>query len=129
VSGLEKVLVVDDDPAVRRLVVTLLGTNGYQSIESPDGTHGLQSFISNRPRVALVLSDVDMPSPGPDMVAEILRIDSFVAVGFMSGTVDTGGLPPSLKHVPMLKKPFTSTQLLTFVRECLDRRRDALANS
>jgi len=54
------VLVVDDEPTVRMLVVDALGELGYACIEAPDGAAGLRILQSER-RVDLLITDVGLP--------------------------------------------------------------------
>ena len=55
----QKVLVVDDDPDVRLLSVTVLEENGYTPLEAEDGESGLKKIKSEKPD--LVILDVLMP--------------------------------------------------------------------
>ncbi|MEW6326807.1 MAG: response regulator [Thermodesulfobacteriota bacterium] len=59
-SGLpEKILVVDDNQDSRELVVKILKTRGYQTIEAIDGEEALQKAVAERPD--LILMDRSLP--------------------------------------------------------------------
>jgi CheY-like chemotaxis protein len=66
-----RVLVVDDDPAIRLICKTWLGLDGYQVIEAADGQQALQLAIAEEP--AVVLLDLSMPILGGLAVAKALR--------------------------------------------------------
>ncbi|HTS67045.1 MAG TPA: response regulator [Candidatus Acidoferrales bacterium] len=104
------VLVVDDEPAVRRLTATVLRRHGYDVIEADCGAQGLERFAECRRQVSLVLSDIVMPRmSGPEMVGRILALDPSVPVLFMTGHAADSGLPP---QGPVLSKPFTPAALV-----------------
>lgn len=84
-----RVLVVDDDRAIRLLCVTYLSSAGYDVIEAVDGQDGLERALAERPDV--VLLDVSMPVLDGFGLAAALRRDTrtrrlpFV---FLSGETD-----------------------------------------
>ncbi len=55
----ERVLIVDDDPAIRRLLKKLLARVGYETLEAADGEEAFQELMEHRP--AIVLTDWYMP--------------------------------------------------------------------
>jgi CheY-like chemotaxis protein len=66
------ILIVDDDPVIRRAVVAYLARNGYRTIEAADGARGLELARRNRP--ALVLLDLCMPhATGVDFLRAFRR--------------------------------------------------------
>jgi CheY-like chemotaxis protein len=61
------ILIVDDDPVIRRPVVARMAHLGYRTIEAADGARGLELARRNRP--ALVLLDLAMaPVSGVDFI-------------------------------------------------------------
>jgi CheY-like chemotaxis protein len=56
----QTVLVVDDEPTVRMLVVDALAELGYACLEAPDGASGLRLVQSGR-RIDLLITDVGLP--------------------------------------------------------------------
>jgi two-component system, chemotaxis family, chemotaxis protein CheY len=72
-----KVLVIDDEPAMRRVTRSLLLAIGVRNIhEAVDGKTGLEAIRTLRPD--LVILDWEMPSPnGPDFVRTVRSPDSF----------------------------------------------------
>jgi diguanylate cyclase (GGDEF)-like protein/PAS domain S-box-containing protein len=68
-----KILVVDDNPGNRKLVVTLLGHEGHRVIEANDGADGLEAARAGNPD--LVISDILMPSMDGFEFVRRLRAD------------------------------------------------------
>src|SRR3569623_3800735 len=67
------VLVVDDSAAVRQQVGMALRKAGFEEVEASDGKEGV-SAVARNPKLAMVLSDVNMPNMnGLDMVAELKK--------------------------------------------------------
>ena len=55
------ILVVDDEPAVRRLACQMLEREGYATVEAETGRQALALLVSHPGRISLVVSDVRMP--------------------------------------------------------------------
>jgi DNA-binding response OmpR family regulator len=70
VTGLP-ILIADDDPDVRRLIVTLLERAGFRAIEAADGREALRLLYAQRP--AAVVLDVTMPALDGWQVLERIR--------------------------------------------------------
>src|SRR5262245_38673653 len=83
------VLVVDDDPGVRRLLDRALPLHGFRVRLAAGGPEALDVFEAHHPDIDLVLLDVRMPTlDGPATLAALARIKPDVRCVFMSG--DTG---------------------------------------
>src|SRR3954470_7201777 len=54
------VLVVEDDPVVRALMVRTLSANGYRALEASDGIEALEQLAAE-PEIELVVTDIVMP--------------------------------------------------------------------
>src|ERR1044072_5843600 len=65
------ILVVEDEPDVRRLVVSLLKRSGFGAVEAEDGRAGLCAFFDVRPD--LVVLDIDLPEMDGWVVLQRLR--------------------------------------------------------
>lgn len=77
-----RVLIIDDEPRIRRLLVLSLGSNGIDTLESATGFEGLQSIVSYKPD--LVLLDLNLPDmDGKELLAK-LRSWSSVPVIILS---------------------------------------------
>jgi CheY-like chemotaxis protein len=104
----ETVLVVEDDPTVRLLMVDVLDELGYRHIEVPDGQAAVP-ILQSRQRIDLLLTDVGLPNLNGRQVAEIGRQSRpDLKVLFVTGyaekaAVRQGFLEPGME---MLMKPF-----------------------
>ena len=119
-GGGERILLVEDEHAVRRVARRTLELHGYRIIEASGGSAALK--LADENKIDLVLTDVMMPGMlGPALVTELRRRNPDLAVLFMSGHSDeivrSGLLDPS---TPFIAKPFTPAQLARKVREVLD---------
>jgi hypothetical protein len=121
-GGEERVLVVDDEPAVRRLLARILRSRGYDVFETEDA-HSALALLSttNRP-MDLVVTDIVMPSMSGVRLAEQIRAQwPSVKILFVSGFPTSEALPASeMSSIPLLGKPFTPDEIETKVRELLD---------
>jgi two-component system cell cycle sensor histidine kinase/response regulator CckA len=123
VHGVETVLLVEDELAVRRLVRIALEERGYTVLEAEDPDDAVRIAGEHPGEIHLLLTDVVMPGLGGRQVAEqITAVRPQTRVLYMSGyTSDTvvrrGVLTSS---AAFLQKPFSPTDLLRKVREVLD---------
>ena len=113
-----KILVVDDDDNMRRLIRTILERRGHQVTEARDGLEGLARFDESRPD--LVVSDVVMPGIGGfAFVAELHRRESPPKVLMVSGKqFRPNGEWSALAArglVGFMEKPFTPAELVQSV--------------
>jgi PAS domain S-box-containing protein len=80
------VLIVDDEPAVRRLASATLERAGFTSILTEDGEEGLRSFRERRGDIDAVLLDLTMPGmDGREVLVRIREIDPGMPVILSSG--------------------------------------------
>lgn len=123
-GGHETILVAEDDPAVRKLVSTILTSSGYRIILAEDGDDALEKFRQDQDTISLLLLDMIMPKKnGSEAYAEIQRIKPGVKVLFSRGyTADFFEDRGVSDHgIELLMKPVQPTALLRKVREVLDR--------
>ncbi|MDB6110722.1 MAG: Blue-light-activated protein, partial [Pedosphaera sp.] len=121
-AGTESILVVEDDPAVRKLAVIILRERGYRVQESNNAFEALE-LIRKIPRFDLVVTDVIMPQmSGKDLYDQIKSQLPQTKVLLMSGYTDD-----ALAHhgvldeaISFLEKPFSPSGLARKVREVLD---------
>src|SRR6266536_710310 len=122
-SGTETVLVVEDEPALRRLISVSLEKRGYTVLAAEDGTEAIRILENNPGEIDLVVSDIMMPKlNGLELrkKATLLRPD--MRFLFISGYAeDTIG---RTTHLPQdagyLEKPFLPIELARKVRALLN---------
>jgi two-component system cell cycle sensor histidine kinase/response regulator CckA len=113
-----KILVVDDEPEVRKLVAAMLTRNGYQILSADTGDNAIRLF-KNNPDTELLLTDVVSPGmSGPMIADEIAALKPDIKVLFMSGYDGTQVVQRYVveKGYSLLVKPFTMEQLERKVR-------------
>jgi signal transduction histidine kinase len=117
----ETVLIVEDDPAVRVLVSTVLSDLGYAYVEACDGDSAVP-ILDSAQRIDLLISDVGLPGMNGRQLAEIGRqLRPELRVLFITGyaehaAVRGGFLDPGMQ---MITKPFTFDLLTAKVREMI----------
>jgi CheY-like chemotaxis protein len=106
------VLVVDDDPDVRRFVVDLLADSGYAVSAADDGPSGLQALNEHGP-FDLLLLDFAMPGMTGSEVARSARaLEPDQPILMMTGYLEHEAVLSELGAQPMLQKPFDPSDLL-----------------
>ena len=121
-TGDEVLLVVEDEPLVRHVVVATLEGLGYRVIEAADGMEGLVAAQRDPGLIQLVVTDVVMPRMGGFAMAErLLRDWPGLPIVFTSGYTED---PISLGALPgrsvFLQKPYSPADLADRVRRLLD---------
>ena len=124
-QGSETLLLVEDDPAVRRLSARMLRNHGYTVLEGLNGMESLQiAKDDNERRICLMLTDVVMPvMNGKQLADELSLIRPDIRVVFTSGYTDDFIFRNGILEtgVAFLRKPFSTEALIKKVREVLDR--------
>jgi len=118
-SGDLTVLVIDDDPDVRRFLCASLDGLGYRVVESADGAEGLVLLDAERPDLLLV--DFAMPGMNGAEVATAARARRpDLAIIVASGYADTDALDAAIiGPARMLHKPFSLAELAQAVDAAL----------
>jgi CheY-like chemotaxis protein len=117
------ILVVDDEPLVRRTLRSVLERAGHVVEEAQDGNEALQKFGAARPD--LILIDIIMPDrEGAETIADIRRADAHVPIVAMSGGGVVGDklfldLATQLGATRTVSKPVRNADLLALVDGCL----------
>ncbi len=119
-GGRETVLVVEDDDQLRRSAKRILEAAGYQIVTAADGLEALEAL--RQTGVQLVFSDLVMPRLGGHALYDAARraghTTPFLFASGYSDPERAASLDPS---APLLHKPWTESDLLTRIREILDR--------
>ncbi len=119
----EPVLVIDDEPTVRMLIVDILEEAGYTALEAEDGPSALKVLQSGT-KVALLITDVGLPGGlNGRQVADAARdLQPGLKVLFITGyaenaAISGGHLDPGMA---VMTKPFVMTELANKITEMID---------
>jgi two-component system cell cycle sensor histidine kinase/response regulator CckA len=115
---------VDDQPTIRRLAELILSEAGYRVFEAADARQALDLLTMARGRVDLLIVDVVLPYwDGVELARRARRANPDQRVLYMSGYPAQILMQYGLVTLdaPFLAKPFTRKELLTKVREALER--------
>jgi PAS domain S-box-containing protein len=116
-GGGEVVLVIDDEEPTRRLLARTLSRHGYRVLVACDGREGLATFLAHRSEVALVVTDMAMPTmDGPAFIRALREIDPSARVIGSSGLE----LPDPSLVTAFLPKPYTPDGVLKAIRAVLE---------
>jgi len=124
-EGSERILLVEDDESVRLLIRAVLTYRGYEIVEACDGDEAVATFQGQGP-FDLVIMDLHMPKmDGSEGLRRIRASGGKVPALALSGSLFEGeDQPPELSlesFSACLNKPFENTELVTLVRQLLDR--------
>ncbi len=121
--GRETVLVVEDEDAVRALVVASLERHGYRVLAAASGEEALRVAQDFREPIDLLLTDVVMPGmKGPDLAKRLKTLRPTTRVLLMSGYAAEVVTSADLKDALLLSKPFSPAALTRAVRAAIDHR-------
>jgi CheY-like chemotaxis protein len=120
--GAETILLVEDEPSVRRLVSQMLQLTGYNVLEASDGPEALGLMDHAGKRVDLLLTDIVMPfMNGGALAKHLSRQHPTMRVLFTSGYMDDVVVQEVVAMgAQFLPKPFTLEALTQKVRQVLD---------
>jgi PAS domain S-box-containing protein len=122
-GGSETILLVEDEPQIRAVLVRGLEAQGYNILVAGNGAEALELSRRTEEPIHLVLTDVVMPlMNGPDLARALAGERPDTNVMFMSGYTDqamgeSGAIEPGITFIA---KPFTVAELALKVRETLD---------
>ncbi|MDB5396423.1 MAG: sensor hybrid histidine kinase [Rhodospirillales bacterium] len=114
----EKVLVIEDDPDVRRFIVQCLETLDYHVTQADHGEAGLARLAADNPQLLIV--DFAMPGlNGAEVAAEARRRRPGLPVILVTGYADTQAVERVVGTDSILRKPFKVGDLATSMRKAL----------
>jgi PAS domain S-box-containing protein len=122
-QGSETVLLVEDEPALRKLAHSILQSSGYAVLAASTPEQAIDYARSYPDRIHLLLTDIVMPGMnGQVLSSEVNWHRPDIRNIFMSGYTEHATLQKILSEpgAAFLQKPFTPAQLLDKVREVLD---------
>ncbi len=131
-GGFERILFVDDEPAIETLGKRLLGSLGYDVVTRSRPIEALELFRSDPGRFDIVITDMTMPGmTGDRMALEMLQIRTDLPVIVCTGFNEMINRESAraIGIQAFLMKPFLKNEMAQVVRELLDRRQTEPAGS
>jgi CheY-like chemotaxis protein len=114
----ETVLVVEDEPVVRGVILEMLGDQGYRTLEAVDGASGLRILRSDA-RVDLLVTDVGLPGMNGRQLADQAReTRPGLKILFMTGYAESVAISDGFLQagMEMITKPFELDNLSRRIR-------------
>ena len=121
-QGEERILVVEDDDAVRHMTREFLTIKGYSVIEASNAADAIQFVESHDEIIDLVLTDVLMPGmKGRELVERLAKLRSSFKVLYMSAYTEDDAINIGVlsSGTAFIEKPFSPDELAIKVREVL----------
>jgi CheY-like chemotaxis protein len=129
VTGSGRILIMDDEEPVRRVLARALEQFGYEVEQAADGAEAVVKFraaLAAEKRFAAVMLDMTVPGGvgGAETAAELRRIDPSVRTILSSGYAEGGQMADYQKHGfdAVLPKPWTPLQVAEVVAAILKSR-------
>lgn len=114
--GEGKVLVIEDEAAVRGTAQMILELCGYATLAAPSGAEGLELYRQHAKEIVAVLLDVVLPDmDGYDVLSQLQKIDPEVKVVLTSGFTQYDYLLNGIRA--FLKKPCRKDELIEAIRQ------------
>jgi two-component system cell cycle sensor histidine kinase/response regulator CckA len=126
-GGHESVLLVEDDAAVRALLVSTLARQGY-SVTAAAGA--VQALAGLGPPLHALVVDLALPdAAGEQLAAAVVKQFPGLPVIYISGPQESASSDTTRPPGHLLRKPFTPRDLLVVLRQTLDQARPAARRS
>jgi two-component system cell cycle sensor histidine kinase/response regulator CckA len=121
-GGNETILLVDDEPSLRAVMVRALTAKGYNVLQAENGAKALDVADAYKAPIHLVVSDIEMPDMnGPELFENLRRWYPRLRFLFISGQMPNAEANVSIDgRTAFLPKPFSIESLYSFVRYVLD---------
>jgi len=125
-GGNETILIAEDEPAVRRMLVKVLKKGGYTVLAAADGNEALDLFEENAQAIDLVILDIVMPGLGGRQVMDRIKakhegVRFLFSSGYSEQAIHTDFVIQ--EGMRLIQKPYMPADLLREVRRILDEKR------
>jgi PAS domain S-box-containing protein len=116
------ILVVDDEPSIRKIATSMLASHGYRVLSAADGSEAVSLFVPRSSQVCIVITDLNMPNlDGGAFAAVVRRLNPAAKIIAISGLSLDNSDATRIKPVAdaFLQKPFKPEDLLAMVHDLL----------
>jgi two-component system cell cycle sensor histidine kinase/response regulator CckA len=118
----DPILVVDDEPEIRKLVSAMVRQFGYEVMTADSGEHALTLYKNHKGPIAMLITDVVAPGmSGPMLADKLCALQPNLKVLYISGYDNTHVVQKYVVergHV-LLAKPFTVAELQEKIKQML----------
>ena len=121
-AGLETLLLVEDDPGIRKVTRRILEMQAYTVLLASTPNEALEVAAQYQGRIHLLLTDVFLPGlTGPRLAEILVRERPGLPVLYMSGDIGEAIIARHLvpEGAPLLRKPFSPSQLMEHIAAVL----------
>jgi DNA-binding response OmpR family regulator len=124
-----KIMVVEDEELIRVMVSRILRIEGHEVVDFPDAAPALEEADLNA--IELILTDLNMPTPGEQLIHEVRKRGAKTPIVVMSGHLNEEKLLllQELGAQAVLEKPFDMPTLLQAVQTHASSRQTSLPDS
>ncbi|MBI1849080.1 MAG: response regulator [Planctomycetes bacterium] len=125
----ESILIVDDEPRIRELMLEILESDGFRVVACESGPRALERL--RRDSFQLILTDLMMPGmDGLTLVRKARALDPTLAAVILTGHASTDSAVSALRSGvdDYLVKPFEVDELREVIRRTFERQRERLAS-
>jgi len=119
-SNVPRILIVDDEEEIRRVLTHIVESEGFKTLHAPDGNKALQLFCFESPD--MILLDVRMPGlDGMEVMKRVKDIDPDIPVVLITAFADIQQAVEAMKSGAhdYLAKPFDNQEVIRVVRRAL----------
>lgn len=111
-----KILVVEDDDAIRMSLVVLLASEGYEAVPAHHGKEALELLRDRREDPCLIITDLMMPEmDGWELISYLKKQDIIITIPVVAMTASETQGVSGVKRV--IKKPFNIDAVVALVKE------------
>jgi signal transduction histidine kinase/FixJ family two-component response regulator len=121
-----RVLIVDDEPAVRDVLQEALETEGYEVLTAENGDQALKIFDDKKGKLDIVFTDIGMPGmSGWDLARAIRKRSATIPLAIVSGWAEAISCEArqEIKAEWVVPKPFDLTSITDIAKEAASRKR------
>jgi two-component system, cell cycle sensor histidine kinase and response regulator CckA len=119
-AAVTTILLAEDEPALRAVMIEMLADEGYLVLEAEDGVHALEVAETHRGSIDLLVTDAGMPRLGGcELAARLMALRPETRVVLVSGGAIDAPDGPGGRPCRVLVKPFRPDALVDFIRAAL----------